>query len=241
MANIHVILQGKGGVGKSFIAAILSQYLRDKGCDPKKIDTDPQNATFSTFKALNVEHVRLIENKEINTRNFDVLIEMIAGLEVDAVIDNGSNSFFQLVNYLISNKVPQLIKSFGHTMVIHTPITGGQALLETLSGFTQLAEQMPEEAKFVVWLNPFWGAVAHDGKTFEQMKAYKDNKDRVAAIVNVPDVKAETYGKDMSDMLKEHLTFDEVDAMASLSIMTRQRLRLMKVDIYAQLNAATVI
>ena len=47
MANVHMILQGKGGVGKSFIASLLAQH---KIADHKSIlciDTDPVNATFA--------------------------------------------------------------------------------------------------------------------------------------------------------------------------------------------------
>ncbi len=31
MGAIHLTLQGKGGVGKSLVASIIAQYLRDKG------------------------------------------------------------------------------------------------------------------------------------------------------------------------------------------------------------------
>jgi len=129
----------------------------------------------------------------------------------------------------------------GHELVIHTVITGGQALLDTVSGFSQLASQFPAEALFVVWLNPYWGPVEHDGKGFEQMKAFTTNKARVSAIVQIPNLKKETYGRDLSEMLQERLTFDEALAMASLTIMTRQRLKIIKTQLFDQLNSATVL
>ena len=42
-------------------------------------------------------------------------------------------------------------------------------------------------------------------KSFEQMKVYTTNKSRVSAIVKIPDLKEETYGRDLSDMLQERL------------------------------------
>lgn len=45
MATIHFIQQGKGGVGKSMIAAILYQVLRHLGKEVVAFDTDPVNAT----------------------------------------------------------------------------------------------------------------------------------------------------------------------------------------------------
>ena len=50
MAKIHMILQGKGGVGKSFISSILAQHRIAKGKNPLCIDTDPVNATFLRFQ-----------------------------------------------------------------------------------------------------------------------------------------------------------------------------------------------
>lgn len=58
------------------------------------------------------------------------------------------------------------------------------------------------------------------------MKAYIENKDRVSAIIQVPALKEETYGRDVTEMLQERLTFDEALSSSSRSIMTRQRLKI---------------
>ena len=101
-----MVLQGKGGVGKSLIAAILAQYNVSKGKQPLCIDTDPVNATFHGFKALNVKRLQIMDGDEINPRNFDSLVELIAPSTVDVIIDNGASSFVPLSHYLISNQVP---------------------------------------------------------------------------------------------------------------------------------------
>ena len=124
---------------------------------------------------------------------------------------------------------------------MHTVITGGQALLDTVNGFAQLASQFPESALFVVWLNPFWGPIEYEGKGFEQLRAYTANKARVSAIVRIPALKEETYGRDLSDMLQARLTFDEALAMDSLTIMSRQRLKIVKGQLFTQLEGAVVL
>lgn len=129
MAKIHMVLQGKGGVGKSAIAAIIAQYKMDKGQTPLCIDTDLVNATFEGYKALNVRRLNIMAGDEINSRNFDTLVELIAPTKDDVVIDNGASSFVPLSHYLISNQVPALLQEMGHELVIHTVVTGGQALL----------------------------------------------------------------------------------------------------------------
>ena len=45
MAIAHLLMQGKGGVGKSFVASILYQYLKRRGLEVYGCDTDPVNNT----------------------------------------------------------------------------------------------------------------------------------------------------------------------------------------------------
>ena len=120
MAKIHLVLQGKGGVGKSLIAATIAQYKAMNGQKPLCIDTDPINATFEGYKALNVRRLNILEGDEINTRHFDALVELIAASEGDVIIDNGASSFVPLSHYLISNQVPALLEEMGHELVVHT-------------------------------------------------------------------------------------------------------------------------
>ncbi len=75
MTKIHMVLQGKGGVGKSMIAATLAQYKTGKGAKPLCIDTDPVNSTFEGYKALSVSRLDIMDGDEINTRTFDALVE----------------------------------------------------------------------------------------------------------------------------------------------------------------------
>ncbi len=63
----------------------------------------------------------------------------------------------------------------------------------------------------------------------------------MTAIVRIPVLKGETYGRDLSDMLQRRLTFDEAIALESMTIMTRQRLKIIKGLLFGQLTNATVL
>ena len=164
-----MILQGKGGIGKSFIAPTLAQHKHAKGKNPLHIDTDPVNATFFGFKRLNVRQINVMQNNEIDPRRFNDLIELIVEAKTDVIIDNGASTFVPMSHYLISNQIPTLLSGMGHKLVIHTVITGSQALMDTLTGFKNLVSQFPDETCFVVWLNPYWGAITMDGKHSESL------------------------------------------------------------------------
>jgi hypothetical protein len=241
MANIHITLQGKGGVGKSFVAAILAQYIAQRTGKPLCIDIDPVNATFNGYASLEVRPLQIMEDDEINSRKFDDMVELLAAQAAPVIIDSGASSFVPLSHYIISNQVPALLTEMGHQLVIHTVIAGGQSLLDTVSGFAHIASQFPEGTLFVVWINPFWGPIEHEGHEFEKMKAYLAYKERVSAIARIPQLKGETYGRDLSDMLKARLTFDEALALSSLTIMSRQRLKIIKGLLFNQLDGARVI
>ena len=241
MAKIHMILQGKGGVGKSFISSTLAQHKVAKGGNPLCIDTDPVNATFYGFKKLNVKKLDLMEGDEIDPRKFDNLVELISKSKSDVVIDNGASTFVALSHYLISNHIPALLKEMGHELIVHTVITGGQALSDTLNGFDLMIKQFSSDITFVVWLNPFWGKIESNGKSFESMKVYLDNKSRVSAIIKIPDYKAETFGRDLSEMLQAKLTFDDAIDKPELTIMMRQRLKIVKSQLFEQLEGAQAV
>lgn len=242
MAKIHMILQGKGGVGKSFIASTLAQHKQAKGKKLICVDTDPVNATFHGFKKLNVRMINVMSGDEIDPRKFDDLIELIAQSESDVIIDSGASTFVPMSHYLISNQIPALLPDMGHELVIHTVITGSQALLDTLTGFANLIESFPKETLFVVWLNPYWGEIEMDGKRFEEMKTYLDNKSRVSAIIRIPNYKADTFGKDLSEILQSKLTFSEALESKSLPIMVRQRLNIIRKQLFTNIeNVAAVL
>ena len=242
MAKIHMILQGKGGVVKSFIASTLAQHKLAKGKKLICVDTDPVNATFHGFKKLNVRKINVMSGDEIDPRKFDDLIELISKSESDVIIDNGASTFVPMSHYLISNQIPALLPDMGHELVIHTVITGSQALLDTLTGFANLIESFPIDTLFVVWLNPYWGEIEMDGKRFEEMKTYLDNKSRVSAIIRIPNYKADTFGKDLSEILQSKLTFSEALESKSLPIMVRQRLNIIRKQLFTNIeNVAAVL
>ena len=141
----------------------------------------------------------------------------------------------------VTNQVVKLLTDMGRETILHTVVTGGQSLNDTLNGFDQLANAFRPNGQFVVWLNPYWGEVQADGKHFEQFNAYVKHKATVAAIVKIPTWKEETFGRDITDMLKARQTFDEAIADPAMTIMTRQRLKIAKEQLFAQMTAARVI
>jgi len=125
---IHLTLQGKGGVGKSLVASILAQYLRDKGREVRCIDTDPVNRTFAQYGALGADRLNLRdEHNRIEQRAFDSLMERFLTEEnATFVVDNGASTFLPLWHYLLENSALDYLRRNGRRVYVHTVITGGQ-------------------------------------------------------------------------------------------------------------------
>lgn len=245
MANVHFFLQGKGGVGKSFSSTMMAQYvLSSTGTPPVCIDTDPVNNTFSAYKAFDATWLDIREGDGVNPKKFDIIMNRIAALaEADSlIVDNGASTFIAFSNYVITNGVTDIItEALGHTMYVHTLVIGGDGMMDTLNGFTALAQQLPPSVRVVVWLNPFFGPIVADGKTFEEFSAYRKNQDKVFALVRLPELQRETFGANLMDMMKRRMTFDEALTDASYEIMDRQRLKIARQKIFAAISACPEI
>ena len=188
LRKVHFILNSKGGVGKSFIAFLLAQYYRQLGEPALCFDADATTATFSSFAALDVTRILLMdEGRVLNTRRFDAVLEPVLVEDANAVVDTGTSSFVALSHYLIENDVHAQIRDAGKQVVVHAIIIGaGRTLAETLSDLDDLATQLPEEVQIIVWLNEHFGLIKQDGKDFERMKAYETHRERIAGIVHLP-------------------------------------------------------
>ena len=237
---IHLSLQGKGGVGKSFVASILAQYFGSRGKTIRCVDTDPVNTTLFQYKSLGVTRLELLRDGSIDQRGFDTLMEWLLTEDATFVVDNGASTFIPLWNYILENNALETLIHAGKRLYVHTVITGGQALLDTLHGFKSLADSTSYR-NIIVWLNEYFGRIERDGKTFEEMGAYRDSADKVFGSVHLVRRNQDTFGRDLEDVISRKLTLDEAIKDGPFSIMTKQRLKMMQREWFEQLDSLCLI
>jgi hypothetical protein len=227
-------------VGKSLIASFLAQYYKSRGVPATCVDTDPVNQTFSQYAALGAQHLKLMEGNQIDRRRFDSLMESILGSEESFIVDNGASTFIPLWHYMVESGVPSVLREANRKLIIHTVITGGQALGDTVTGFKSLAESC-ESRSIVVWINEYFGLVEKDGKQFSQMAAFLEHQDKVAGSVHIPRLSADTFGRDLEDMIARKLTFGEIAWAAGFTLMSKQRLRMIERELFEQLDTLNLL
>lgn len=234
--NLHLTLQGKGGVGKTLVTTMIAQYLTYQDKIPTCIDTDPVNRSFTAFQSLNVTPLDIMDGDNVNNRKFDELIKIILESKEDIIIDNGASSFIPVTAYLKENDVFQLLVQNNITVFFHVVITGGQSFIDTIKGLEYIIQTFSDFVNVVIWLNPFFGKIEQKGKTFEDMNIFKKNKSNIYGIVTIPDKTKETFGDDVKQMLEDRKTFEEYIESDDYFIMPRQRIRIFRDEIFNNIS-----
>lgn len=233
MATVHFIMQGKGGVGKSLIASLLFQYLQKHGVAVFGCDTDPINTSFACYKIFNVKVLNIMKGDDIDARVFDELIEYICSLpeEAQVVVDVGASCFVSICSYIKESNAFEVLRAQEHQLFIHTVVTGGQSMAETMANLQALVSHF--DIPVVVWLNSYFGEIALNGQKFQDFKLYEEVESALKAVIEIPALKPGTFGRDFEELLARHESFDAA-IKSSLPLMTRQRL----VSIWRNLDRA---
>ena len=241
--NFHFILQGKGGVGKTTVSTFITQYLKDYlKQDYMAIDTDQVNASFAKFKALNVETINVMQDNIITDAGWENLTyKLINTDKSNIIIDNGASSFVPLIAYAIENDMVDLLtseeNSYAGNIFIHVVIAGGEGLSHTLAGLNMICEMFNQDkVQIVVWINNFLGKVETQDKKITDYPEYKNNESKILAVVRIPTYKGDLFKKDLSDMLTNHKTFEEMKNDTSVFIMSRSRYVKMQKEMFEELN-----
>jgi MinD superfamily P-loop ATPase len=113
--QINLILNGKGGVGKSFFAANFVQYLKDQQTPHVAIDTDNENSTLKRFHP---------DARFVNLANLRELDGLVAALETTrlVVVDCRAASTNVFVNYFAELTVFDVLKSMGAALTVVSPV-----------------------------------------------------------------------------------------------------------------------
>jgi CobQ/CobB/MinD/ParA nucleotide binding domain len=235
-ATVHFSLQGKGGVGKSVVASWLAQYFRSKDLFVTCIDTDPVNATLTQFKDLNAEHLNVLKAGGINEKQFDALVERVCSRKGIYIVDTGATTFVPLWHYMLEHQLFRFLMEQGRRVFVHLVVTGGQGMQDTLAGFKRVAETAPDKS-IVVWLNEYFGEVERDGKRFEDLQLAQQFAAQLAGAVLIRERNRNTFGDDIKLMLQGFLTFDAAIRSEQFGLVSKQRLTIVRRDLFDQLDS----
>lgn len=235
--SIHFVMQSKGGIGKSVVSMLMSQYLLDNLGDVDLIDIDPNNKTLSSYKGLGVHQINIMKEDEelVDQSKFDGFLQNF--LEKDSAIflvDTGSGEFLPLNSYLTLMDIPNLIQEdFQKNIYIHVPISYGQAEDDSKRCLIKLADSYPT-VPIIVWENEYFGKPTTE---FAQTKAFQ-SIENIIGVVKIAKLNSDTFEKDFSTMIKCGMTFEEVrNDTKKFELLAKNRLNKIQKDIFAKLDS----
>jgi shikimate kinase len=234
MNQLHIVMNGKGGIGKSIVAYNLAQYLRSRDSNTLCIDTDPLTPTLSKYKSIAAKHIQIASDSEIFLNRFDEMIEEIVSTSADTVIDTGASTFLPIARYIESNKIFEFLKiEYEKDVFVHVVLNAQTQndYLSTVASLEMIASSFGANSKIVVWLNEFGGSL----ELFEKSTFFDSIKDQIYGILKIrnPD---ELLLHDFKAMLQNFQTYEEAAADKSLYVIAKSRLTRLKTEIYQQLN-----
>lgn len=145
--RIILFPQDKGGIGKSFVATLLYDYLIGEGVRLKAFDLDHANSTFNRF----VPEAEFIDT-DVDTHRLGVLDRLFEALAtVDTVlVDNRATGGDKVLSYLNETGLPLLQQQTNCTLVFVVIATDDK---DSNSQLAELIEKHGEEVRWLVARN----------------------------------------------------------------------------------------
>lgn len=244
MKQAHIIMQGKGGVGKSTISRVMFEYLYENHKTVIALDADPINPTlYARIKDRgNVSRVQLIDDQSnrIEEIKFDKMIEEIISSSDDTavIIDTGASSFLPFISYMSNNYIPRVLNEAGYEVFIHTIVTGGLASSDTFAGFYKLALEFGNETNVFAWVNNYFGRIYIKDMRFSEVPEVKEliSKEMISGIIELEPL-YELHNEAFLSFLNQGESFNEAARSKSFDLMTQIRIRQVKAKFFSVLDA----
>jgi hypothetical protein len=139
----------KGGIGKSFVATLAFDYLRERGVRVKAFDLDHANSTFQRY----VPKAEFIDT-DIDTDKLGVLDQLVQALTDGdaemALADNRASGGDKLEYYFEENRLVELQTEMGVAMVFVIVVVDDK---DAISQIAELVERYGDRVRWLVARN----------------------------------------------------------------------------------------
>jgi hypothetical protein len=147
MKRLTLVLNGKGGVGKSLFAVNLVQFLKDRGIPHVAIDTDNENSTLTRYHPT----ARFIDLDQ--PRQLDGLFEAVEASGL-VVVDGRAASTDLLLDYFDEIRLPEVLTELGASLTLAIPINHEA---DSVDQVQRLTERLGAVCRYVIVRNTAHG------------------------------------------------------------------------------------
>lgn len=220
--QLNLILNGKGGVGKSFFAVNVVQFLKDKSIPFVACDSDNENSTLKRFHP-DAEFINLTQSRSLD--------EMFRALERTdlVVVDCRAASTDVFLRYFATIDVASVLRVLDARLTLLMPVNHEA---DSLDQVQRVVEIMADHARFVIIRNKVHA---------ESFALYDQSQVRVRLLKKL-EAKEITMPR-MEEWLVEglnrlNLTITDAAKHESFYLLDRQRLVTWQRRLYEQIESA---
>jgi cellulose biosynthesis protein BcsQ len=225
MKRLILILNGKGGVGKSFFAVNFVQYLKDKGIAHVAIDSDNENSTLKRFHP---------DTRFLDLSKRRALDGIFAALEKAnlVVMDCRAASTDLFIDYFAEIDLPAVLAALGAALTLVMPVNHES---DSVDQIQRLAYQFGKQCSYVVVRN---AAHSDSFALFESSEVRAQLKDKLGgreiAMTRLQDWLVEALNG-------ENLTITAATKHPAFSLLDRQRLQTWQRKLYTEIESVTAL
>jgi hypothetical protein len=223
MKRLDLILNGKGGVGKSFFAVNFIQFLKDKGIAHVAIDSDNENSTLKRFHP-DTRFLDLEKRRELDG--------IFGALEKSSlvVMDCRAASTDLFIDYFDEIDLPAVLSTLDTALTLVMPVNHES---DSVDQVQRLADQFGRKCNYIVIRN----AAHSDSFTlFESSEVRAQLRDKFGGqeivMCRLQDWLVEALNA-------ENLTITSATKHPAFSLLDRQRLQTWQRKLYAEIESAS--
>ncbi len=236
MKRLDLILNGKGGVGKSFFAVNFVQFLKDKGIAHIAIDSDNENSTLKRFHP-DVQFLDLA-----NQRELDGIFRSLERANL-VVVDCRAASSELFLQYFVEVEAPAVLKALGAVLTLVMPVNHE---LDSVDQVQRLTDQLGRTCSYVVVRNQLGRTCSY---VVVRNAAHSDSFALYESTEVHSQISTELGGREivmhrLQDWLvealsRENLTITAATKHPAFSLLDRQRIQIWQRRFYAEIESAS--
>jgi len=219
--QFNAIINGKGGVGKSFFAVNFVQYLKDNSIAHIAVDTDNENSTLKRFHPeavfLDIEELTEIDSVFAMLGKTDLVVMDCRAASTDIFLD-----YFEEV------RIFKLLKELGASLNLIMPVNHETDSLEQIHNIT---EQLNRKARYLIVKNE---ALSDKFANYER----SDTRKRLLEELDAKEIiMPKLYDWIVADLNRHDLTVSVAATNPNFDFFNRGRLENWQHQFYDQLES----
>jgi hypothetical protein len=222
MKRLDLILNGKGGVGKSFFAVNFVQFLKDRGMPHVAIDSDNENSTLKRF------HPEAVFLDLSNRRELDGIFGALEKSSL-VIVDCRAASTDLFLDYFTEIELADVLSAIGAALTLVMPVNHE---MDSVDQVQRLVDALGDGPDYVIIRN---AAQSDSFALFEsaQVRArlIKEFGARELTMHRLHDWLVEALNR-------EDVTITAATKHAAFSLLDRQRLQSWQRRLYAEIESA---